>query len=59
MIQAEVLRRLRTEAYDSEEEAQVLRDALVITITGIHTVRMRKLSNWSSWQTENLSNSIT
>ena len=36
---------------------QALRN--VITITGIHTVRMRKLSNWSSWQTENLSNSIT
>ena len=35
MIQAEVLRRLRTNAYDSEQEAQLLRDALVITITGI------------------------
>lgn len=35
VIQAEVLRRLRTDGYDSEEEAQKLRDALVITITGI------------------------
>jgi len=35
VIQAEVLRRLRTNAYDSEQEAQLLRDALVITITGI------------------------
>ena len=35
VIQAEVLRRLRTEQYDDEEEARLLRDALVITITGI------------------------
>jgi phosphoenolpyruvate carboxylase len=35
ILQAHVLKRLRTEEYKSEEEKQRLQDALVVTINGI------------------------
>ena len=35
VLQAEVLRRLREESYDSSSEQQLLQDALTITINGI------------------------